>query len=115
MGLRQILPVQTKRTLFTMTRRACERADNVCLNRNKVNRMRRLARRFVGNSQAPRKALQSASAFDLEKNSPSAGVGGCARGRETGAVAIARGLLSVRARSRHIDVDPRSPWPPSCA
>src|SRR5712671_5761854 len=67
-GLRQILPVQTKRTLFTITRRACERADNVCLNPNKVNRMRRLARHCVGNSQPPRKALQSASALDLEKN-----------------------------------------------
>ena len=42
-GLRQILPVQTKRTLFTISRRACERADKVGLNGNKVNRMRRLA------------------------------------------------------------------------
>src|SRR6266852_3105077 len=42
-GLRQILPVQTKRTLFTISRRACERANNVGLNANKVNRMRYLA------------------------------------------------------------------------
>jgi hypothetical protein len=35
--------VQTKRMLFTISRRACERADKVGLNGNKVNRMRRLA------------------------------------------------------------------------
>src|SRR2546421_10990941 len=42
-GLRQILPVQTKRTLFTISRRACERANKVGLNANKVNRMRQFA------------------------------------------------------------------------
>src|SRR5438132_9939734 len=41
-GLRQILPVQTKRTLFTISRRACDREGNVDLNPNKINRMRQL-------------------------------------------------------------------------
>jgi hypothetical protein len=45
MGLRQILPVQTKRTLFTITRRACERVNNVGLNPKKINRMRRFGER----------------------------------------------------------------------
>src|SRR2546423_4689055 len=97
-GLRQILPVQTKRTLFTISRRACERADNLGLNANKVNRMRRLGSRCVENSQAPRKALQSAGAFDLEKNPISAGVGGLACSRETCADVVAPRLFSTRAR-----------------
>ncbi len=48
--------------------------------------MRRLANR---DSQAARKALQSASALELEKNPVPAGVGGFAHGRQTRAVAIA--------------------------
>ncbi len=48
--------------------------------------MRRLANR---DSQAARKALQSAGGFELEKNPIPAGVGGFAHGRQTRAVAVA--------------------------
>src|SRR2546430_3176564 len=110
-GLRQILPVQTKRTLFTISRRACERADNVGLNANKVNP----TRDFADDSQPARKALQSASAIDLEKNPIPAGVGGVAHCRETRPDVVARKLLSVRARAWRVDVDPGSTRSQSCA
>src|SRR5438128_12636205 len=103
-GLRQILPVQTKRTLFTISRRACERADKVGLNGNKVNP----TSDFADDSQPARKALQSASAIDLEKNPIPAGVGGSAHCREARADVVARKLLSVRARAWWVDVDPGS-------
>src|SRR6266446_4875591 len=59
--------------------------------------------------------LQSASAFDLERNPLPAGVGWPARCREIGAAVIAQGLLPVRARARSVDVDPGPARPQSCA
>src|SRR3954470_2282457 len=59
-GLRQILPVQTNRTLFTGSVRAHERTFNLSLNANKVN---------PGNdSQPDGKALDAARARGLEEN-----------------------------------------------
>src|ERR1700737_482439 len=106
-GLRQILPVQTKRTLFTISRRACERANNVGLNANKVNP--------TSDSQPAQKALQSASAFELEKNPISAGVGRVIHCREACAAVVAQKLFPARARAWRVDVDPGPARSQSCA
>src|SRR6266404_2602035 len=82
-GLRQILPVQTKRTLFTISRRACERENKVVLNTDKVNRSglatrvcSLLPRSIAPAGSSPRKTLSERSMVgrfrESGKSAPSA-------------------------------------------